>query len=100
MRGDLDLGIVGGDMFAEIAADSPDLIVLHDALDFGHCHLGLGVPTSGRFSDVNSLQVRGCVCSVLTHCSNTLQRGVGRLRVHGAAADAFSFQQPLRDGCS
>lgn len=57
VRGDLDLGIVGADMFAEIAAQSPDLIVLHDALDFGHCHLGLGVPTAGRFADVDSLQV-------------------------------------------
>jgi ATP phosphoribosyltransferase len=56
VRGDLDLGIVGADMFAEIAADSPDLIVLHDALDFGHCHLGLGVPTGGRFAGVHSLQ--------------------------------------------
>ena len=58
VRGDLDLGIVGADMFAEIAAGSPDLIVLHDALDFGHCHLGLGVPTGGRFADVNTLEVR------------------------------------------
>lgn len=57
VRGDLDLGIVGADMFAEIAADSKDLILLHDALDFGHCHLALGVPTTGRFADVNSLEV-------------------------------------------
>jgi ATP phosphoribosyltransferase len=57
VRGDLDLGIVGADMFAEIAAGSPDLIVLHDGLDFGHCHLGLGVPTTGRFADINTLQV-------------------------------------------
>jgi len=56
VRGDLDLGIVGADMFAEIAADSKDLILLHDALDFGHCHLALGVPTTGRFADVNSLE--------------------------------------------
>lgn len=56
VRGDLDLGIVGADMFSEIAAGSPDLIVLHDALDFGHCHLGLGVPTNGRFADIDSLQ--------------------------------------------
>jgi ATP phosphoribosyltransferase len=57
VRGDLDLGIVGADMFEELAAGSPDLIVLHGALDFGHCHLGLGVPTGGRWAGVTTLEV-------------------------------------------
>ncbi len=45
-------------MFQEIAGDSADddLIVLHDALDFGHCHLALGVPMGGRFAGVDSLE--------------------------------------------
>lgn len=30
--------------------------MLHDALGFGACHLGLGVPMTGRFADVNSLE--------------------------------------------
>ena len=42
-------------MFAEIADGAEDLIVLHDALDFGHCHLGLGIPMGGRYADINSL---------------------------------------------
>lgn len=67
VRGDLDLGIVGADMFEELAADSPDLIVLHGALDFGHCHLGLGVPTGGRWVDVNSLEV-SCENSSFSNC--------------------------------
>jgi ATP phosphoribosyltransferase len=53
MYGDFDLIIVGYDMFSEIACGDPDLIVLHDALDFGHCHLGLGVPMGGKFLDIN-----------------------------------------------
>lgn len=53
--GDVDLGIVGYDMFTEIAGTNPDLIVLHEALNFGRCHLGLGVPMHGRFAGVNSL---------------------------------------------
>ena len=55
--GDVDLGIVGADMYAEITANGTkgDLIVLHDALGFGACHLGLGVPTGGRFADVHTL---------------------------------------------
>lgn len=70
--GDVDLGIVGYDMFAEISGAGMvdgksgeasenesivhgDLVILHDALGFGGCHLGLGVPTGGKFTDVNTL---------------------------------------------
>lgn len=31
------------------------MIILHDALDFGQCHLALGVPMGGRFANVNTL---------------------------------------------
>lgn len=53
--GDMDLGIVGLDMFAELSHDDPDLVVVHDSLDFGHCHLGLGVPMGGKFTDISTL---------------------------------------------
>jgi ATP phosphoribosyltransferase len=53
--GDVDLGIVGGDMFAELADGDEDLVVVHDALGFGHCHLALGVPSTGRFADVKNV---------------------------------------------
>lgn len=53
--GDMDLGIVGLDMFAELSHDDPDLVIVHDALDFGHCHLGLGVPMGGKFADISTL---------------------------------------------
>ena len=56
MYGDVDLGIVGHDMFREIADSDPGLIVLHDALDFGKCHLGLGIPTTGRFAGIDNLE--------------------------------------------
>ncbi len=56
MYGDVDLGIVGYDMFREIADSDPGLLVLHDSLNFGKCHLGLGIPTSGRFAGISSLQ--------------------------------------------
>ncbi|BDA42120.1 ATP phosphoribosyltransferase [Coccomyxa sp. Obi] len=55
MYGDVDLGIVGYDMYAEIAHGDSGLIVLHDALGFGKCHLGLGIPTGGKWADINSL---------------------------------------------
>lgn len=54
--GDLDIGIVGLDMFSEFAEEDTDLVVIHDALDFGQCKLALGVPTGGPFADVSSLE--------------------------------------------
>lgn len=53
--GDIDIGIVGMDMFAEFAEEDQDLVVIHDALDFGQCKLALGVPTGGAFADVQSV---------------------------------------------
>lgn len=53
--GDVDLGIVGGDMFAELADGDEDLVVVHDALGFGHCHLALGIPSVGRFANVSNV---------------------------------------------
>jgi len=31
-------------------------VVVHEALGFGHCYLALGVPMTGRFANVISLQ--------------------------------------------
>jgi len=42
--GDIDLGIVGYDMFAELADDDEDLIVVHDALDFGQVRPCVSTP--------------------------------------------------------
>jgi ATP phosphoribosyltransferase len=54
--GDIDVGIVGMDMFAEFAEEDSDLVVIHDALDFGQCKLALGVPTVGTYADVDTLE--------------------------------------------
>ena len=53
---DLDMGIVGMDMFAEFAAEDSDLVVVHDGLAFGHCKLALGIPTSGEYADINTIE--------------------------------------------
>eukprot|EP00898_Chlorokybus_atmophyticus_P001704 jgi/Chlat1/2534/Chrsp175S02386 len=52
--GDVDFGIVGNDMVAEIGEGDSNLMIIHDALDFGHCHLALAIPMHGKFADVNS----------------------------------------------
>eukprot|EP00892_Ulva_mutabilis_P000535 jgi/Ulvmu1/10482/UM064_0019.1 len=58
---DLDLGIVGMDMFSEFAAEDEDLVVVHDALNFGQCKLALGVPVAGAFSKVSTLEELKCM---------------------------------------
>ncbi len=42
--GSVDFGITGMDMVTERRGDNGAVLVLHDALGFGHCHLSLAVP--------------------------------------------------------
>eukprot|EP00238_Polyblepharides_amylifera_P006601 CAMPEP_0196592084 /NCGR_PEP_ID=MMETSP1081-20130531/71731_1 /TAXON_ID=36882 /ORGANISM="Pyramimonas amylifera, Strain CCMP720" /LENGTH=344 /DNA_ID=CAMNT_0041915663 /DNA_START=299 /DNA_END=1333 /DNA_ORIENTATION=- len=53
--GDIDIGILGMDMFTEYGEGDPELLVIHEALNFGHCHLSLGVPTTGKWEAVKNL---------------------------------------------
>lgn len=51
--GDIDLGIVGFDTVTEYRGTSNSVVVIHDALGYGHCHLALAVPES--WDEVNTL---------------------------------------------
>jgi ATP phosphoribosyltransferase len=42
--GSVDFGITGMDVVGEKRGDSDEVLVLHDALGFGHCRLSLAVP--------------------------------------------------------
>ena len=53
MTGDVDIGIVGYDMLREIGNEDEDLVIVHDALGFGGCHLAVAVPQA--WDNVNSL---------------------------------------------
>ncbi|KAL3635240.1 ATP phosphoribosyltransferase 2, chloroplastic [Castilleja foliolosa] len=55
VSGDLDLGIVGMDTVLEYGQGDGDLIIVHDALDYGDCHLSLAIPKYGIFENINSL---------------------------------------------
>ncbi|KAL6124937.1 hypothetical protein ACLB2K_077445 [Fragaria x ananassa] len=55
LSGDLDLGIAGLDTVSEYAQGSEDLIIIHDALGYGECHLSLAIPKYGIFDNINSL---------------------------------------------
>ncbi|KAL0422253.1 UNVERIFIED_CONTAM: ATP phosphoribosyltransferase 2, chloroplastic [Sesamum latifolium] len=56
VSGDLDLGIVGLDTIKEYGQGNEDLILVHDALEYGDCHLSLAIPNYGIFENVNSLK--------------------------------------------
>ncbi|CAA2976885.1 ATP phosphoribosyltransferase 2, chloroplastic-like, partial [Olea europaea subsp. europaea] len=56
VSGDLDLGIVGLDTVSEYGQGNEDLILAHDALEYGDCHLSLAIPKYGIFENINSLE--------------------------------------------
>lgn len=56
VTGDLDLGIVGLDTVSEYGEGNEDLIIAHDALDYGECRLSLAIPKYGIFENINSLR--------------------------------------------
>ncbi|CAH9073816.1 unnamed protein product [Cuscuta europaea] len=56
ISGDLDLGIVGLDTVFEYGQENEDLIIVHDALEYGDCRLSLAIPQYGIFENVNSLK--------------------------------------------
>ncbi|CAJ1963740.1 unnamed protein product [Sphenostylis stenocarpa] len=56
LSGDLDLGIVGLDTVSEHGQSNEDLIIVHEALEYGDCRLSLAIPQYGIFENVNSLE--------------------------------------------
>lgn len=56
VSGDLDIGIVGLDTVSEYGQGNEDLIIVHEALGYGDCHLSLAIPQYGIFENINSLR--------------------------------------------
>ncbi|CAK9168244.1 unnamed protein product [Ilex paraguariensis] len=56
VSGDLDLGIVGLDTVSEYGQGNEDLILAHDALEYGDCRLSLAIPKYGIFENITSLR--------------------------------------------
>jgi len=54
VSGDIDIGIVGYDMLAEIAYNNDDIVIVHDALGFGGCHLAVAIPQA--WDEINSMR--------------------------------------------
>ncbi len=56
-QGSVDFGITGIDVLEEKRGSNGDIIILHDALGFGHCSLKLAVPESwAEVMDIPSLK--------------------------------------------
>ncbi|GAV86507.1 HisG domain-containing protein/HisG_C domain-containing protein [Cephalotus follicularis] len=56
LSGDLDLGIVGFDTLSEYGQGNEELVLVHDALEYGDCHLSIAIPKYGIFENINSLK--------------------------------------------
>ncbi|KAK2966086.1 hypothetical protein RJ640_025582 [Escallonia rubra] len=56
VSGDLDLGIVGLDTVSEYGQGNEDLIIVHNALEYGECRLSLAIPKYGIFESINSMR--------------------------------------------
>lgn len=56
LSGDLDLGIVGLDTISEYGQGDEDLILVHEALEYGDCRLSIAIPQYGIFENINSLK--------------------------------------------
>jgi ATP phosphoribosyltransferase len=56
-QGSVDFGITGLDVIEEKRGPNGDILILHEALGFGHCSLALAVPESWEFvTDIVSLK--------------------------------------------
>lgn len=56
-QGSVDFGITGLDVIEEKRGENGNILILHDALGFGHCSLALAVPESwASVTDLNSLK--------------------------------------------
>ena len=56
-QGSVDFGITGFDVLEEKRGDNGDILVLHDALGFGHCALKIAIPESWTdVTDIASLK--------------------------------------------
>ncbi|KAL9252678.1 ATP phosphoribosyltransferase 2, chloroplastic-like protein [Drosera capensis] len=56
LSGDLDLGFVGLDTVSEYGQGDENLVIVHDALDYGSCHLSVAIPKYGIFENINSME--------------------------------------------
>lgn len=63
--GDVDLGIVGFDTVVEYRGPTTDVVIVHDALGYGHCRLAVAVPE--EWSHVNSMADLAAAAQTRSH---------------------------------
>jgi ATP phosphoribosyltransferase len=64
-QGSVDFGITGMDVIEEHRGTNGDILVLHEALDFGHCSLMLAVPEA--WTDLTNIQTLKEFAGKLNH---------------------------------
>lgn len=63
-EGSIDFGLTGLDVIEERRGDNGEIIILHDALHFGHCALTLAIPEEWPIHSISNLKSQ---ISVLAH---------------------------------
>jgi len=98
--GSVDFGITGMDVVAERQGDNGAVLVLHDALNFGKCHLCLAVPeeweTVHTMADRDFLTRHAVTSFAIINAEGTLEvaPAIGYADI---IADLVSSGQTLRD---
>ena len=90
--GDTDLGIIGYDIISEYRGTNNDVVIIHDALGFGHCRLSVAVPE--EWEDVNSVSDLAQVAT--SHSSNRPLRVVSKYQRQSSAFLEANNVKPYR----
>lgn len=90
--GDTDLGIVGYDIISEYRGTNNDVVIIHEALGFGHCRLSVAVPE--EWEDVNS--VSDLAQAATSHSSNRPLRVVSKYQRQSSAFLEANNVKPYR----
>jgi ATP phosphoribosyltransferase len=86
--GDIDMGIVGFDNVVEYRGSTDEVVIIHDALGFGHCHLSVAVPE--EWTDINSMDDLAAMAQ-----SRTAQRPVRVVSKYERQTATFFEQQGI-----
>ncbi|MCL4303857.1 MAG: ATP phosphoribosyltransferase [Anaerolineae bacterium] len=87
--GDVDLGIVGFDMVVEYRGAGDDVVIIHDALGYGQCHLSVAVPED--WTDVHSTRDLAAMAA-----SRQAQRPLRVVSKYERQTTAFLEQHQIR----
>ncbi|XP_057820346.2 ATP phosphoribosyltransferase 1, chloroplastic isoform X2 [Cryptomeria japonica] len=97
MSGDLDLGIIGYDTVSEHGQGNEDLILVHDALEFGQCRLSLAIPNDGIYKNISTLDHLAAMPQWTTERPLRIATGYTNMGIADAILDLVSSGTTLHE---